>query len=82
MSQEERKVGLSEKEKELMAKLQKKAEEPDAPSGNINFSLDLSSDTAWERAKKLGIVSDDEPPESDPENKPEEVPTRKGYFGT
>ena len=79
-------MGLSKEEKELMAKLQKKAEEPDAPSGNVTFSLDLGNDSAWERAVKLGIVPGDsngnDDDDDDKKDKPDEVPPRRGYFGT
>ena len=57
-------MGLSKEEKEQLAALQRKAEEPDGPPPNVNFTLDLSSDAAWERGKKLGLFRDD-PPESD-----------------
>jgi len=54
-------MALSKEEKAQLDALTKKANEPDDPPGNVNFTLDLSSDSAWERAKQLGIVRDPEP---------------------
>lgn len=54
-------MGLSKEEKAQLDALSKKAEEPDGPPDNMSFTLDLSSDSAWERAKHLGLVRDPEP---------------------
>jgi hypothetical protein len=75
---------LSDEEKTLLEKLTKKANEPEGPPANVNFNLDLSSDSAWERAKKLGIVRDDPPaaPEGGEGEQANGTPNRgKGYFG-
>lgn len=74
-------MGLSKEEKEQLEALSKKAKEPDAPAGNINFNLDLSSDAAWERAKKLGLVKDDDSSDDDDDDADaDDKPARGGYF--
>lgn len=81
-------MGLTEEEKGILAKLTKKAKEPDqaAPGRMLNFTIDLANDAAVERAKKLGIFPDDDPdpdpdPDADPDPDPDETPKRKGFFG-
>lgn len=76
-------MGLSKEEKEQLEALSRKAKEPDAPAGNINFNLDLSSDSAWERAKKLGLVKDDDGSDGDGDGDGDgdDGPGRSGYFG-
>ena len=75
-------MGLSKEEKAQLEALTKKANEPDPPAHNVGFTLDLSSDTAWERAVKLGIVpGEQEEEEEGEEGEGEEAPRRKGYFG-
>lgn len=80
-------MALTEEEKSLLAKLTKKAKEPDqAPPGRmLNFTIDLASDAAVERAKKLGIFPADDPePDPDPDPDPDpgdDPPKRKGFFG-
>lgn len=54
-------MGLSKEEQAQLDALSKKAQEPDGPPANVNFTLDLSSDSAWERAKQLGIVREPAP---------------------
>lgn len=34
-------------------------DKPEPPAGNVNFTLPLDSDVAWERAIKAGIIRDD-----------------------
>jgi hypothetical protein len=73
-------MGLSAEEKATLEALSKKAQEPDGPPAGVSFNLDLSNDTAWERAKKLGLIRDDPTPdEGEPE--PDAAPKRRGYFG-
>lgn len=74
-------MGLSKEEKAQLEALSRKAKEPDGPSGNINFNLDLSSDTAWERARKLGLIGGDDDEGDDEEgDEKDDKPTRKGFF--
>lgn len=74
-------MALSKEEQAQLDALTKKSKEPEGPSGNVNFSLDLSSDSAWERAVKLGLVPGDDPPPEE-EGKQEEAPKGRGYFGS
>lgn len=76
-------MGLSKEEKATLEALNKKANEPDELPGNVNFSLDLSSDSAWERAKKLGIIRDDPPADDDNDDNDEDLddaPRRRGFM--
>lgn len=78
-------MGLSAEEKAQLDKLTAKSKEPDLPAGNINFNLDLSSDSAWERAQKLGLVPGNEPEPSE-DDEGDEGPKRRsrggdGFFG-
>lgn len=82
-------MGLSKEEKEQLEALTRKSKEPDGPPANVNFTLDLSSDSAWDRAKKLGLVREPEPGGSEEEEEEEsgdDPPKRRGrgsgYFGT
>ncbi len=76
-------MGLNAEEQAALKKLQEKAKQPDAPAPSVRFNLDLSSDAAWERAKKLGIVSDDDTDDSedDPDADADDTPRRRSYFG-
>ncbi len=76
-------MALSKEEKEQLEALTRKSKEPDGPRGNINFTLDLGSDAAWERARKLGLIpSEDDKDADDEDDEPDDVPNRKrGYFG-
>ena len=73
---------LSDEEIATLKKLQEKQKAPDAPSPSVNYTLDLASDAAWERAKQLGIVS--EPNGSDDDDDSDEdaddAPRRRSYF--
>lgn len=77
-------MGLSKEEKEQLDALTKKSKEPDTPKPSMSFSLDLGSDVAWERAKKLGLIGGDDDDgddgEDDDDNR-EEAPKQRGYFG-
>lgn len=85
-------MGLSKEEKEQLEALTRKSKEPDGPPANVNFNLDLSSDAAWERAKKLGLVREPEPDGDgdgdgdDDGDGGDDVPKRRGrgagYFGS
>lgn len=80
-------MGLTDEEKATLEKLSKKAKEPDAPAPSVNYSLDLSNDNAWERAKQLGLVSDPEPNGGDGDGDGggdgdgDKTPKRPGFFG-
>lgn len=80
-------MGLSKEEKAQLEALTKKSKEPDAPSGNVNFTLDLSSDSAWERARKLGLVpgEDDGGDDDGDDDEADDAPKRQGrgesFFG-
>lgn len=77
-------MGLSKEEQEQLDALTRKSKEPDRPAGNINFTLDLSSDSAWERAKSLGLVSDPAPPsngDSDSDDDDADDPPRRRSGG-
>lgn len=76
-------MGLSKEEKATLEALNKKANEPDELPGNVSFSLDLSSDSAWERAKKLGIIHDDPPADDDDGDDGDDLddkPRRRGFM--
>lgn len=81
-------MGLSKEEKAQMEALVKKSKEPDGPSGNVSFTLDLSSDSAWERAKSLGLVRDAEADsdDADDDDEADDAPKRQGrgerFFGS
>ena len=75
-------MALSKEEKEQLERLSAKAKEPDGPRGDVHFTLDLSSDSAWERAVKLGIIPSDDPPPDDKRDDPgDDGPKRRGFFG-
>ena len=75
-------MGLSKEEKEVLERLSAKAKEPDTPSGNISFNLDLSNDAAWDRARKLGLIpADDDTDDDDADDDADDKPSRPGYFG-
>lgn len=76
-------MGLSEKEKKMLAALQKKAEEPDAPpvGKSISIHLDLGNADQVAQAKKYGFLPNDLDDEEEEEEKEEETtPRRRGYF--
>lgn len=80
-------MGLSAKEKKLLANLQKKAEEPDAPpvGKSISINLDLSNADQLKLAKQYGFlpaddVDDDDDDDGD-EDADDDTPKRRGYFG-
>lgn len=74
-------MALSKEEQATLDALTKKSKEKDTPSGNINFSLDLSSDSAWDRAKKLGLIpGDDADDKDDDDDEADDAPTRRGFF--
>jgi hypothetical protein len=77
-------VALSKEEREQLQKLMDKEKEPAGPPAGTTFHIDLGSDSAWERAKKLGLIS--EPVENgdgeEGEGEGEPGPKgRSGYFG-
>ena len=53
-------MGLNAEQRKQLKELQRLEQEPDRPAPNVNYNLDLGSDTAWERAKKLGIIPGDD----------------------
>lgn len=77
-------MGLTDEEKKLMAKLQKKAEEPDAPpvGKSVNVIVDLKDKAQVAMAKKFGFLpdDDDEEEESEEEEEVDDKPKRRGYF--
>jgi hypothetical protein len=83
-------MGLSTSEKKMLARLQQKSEEPDAPpiGKSLNISLDLGDEKQVERATKLGLLdrlfgdNDDDDDETEDENDDtdDEAPRRRGYF--
>lgn len=78
-------MALSKEEKAQLKALQDKEKEPERAAGGVNFTLDLGSDTAWERAKKLGLVPGDESSDDDEDDDDDgdDVPRRGGgYFKT
>lgn len=82
-------VGLSEQEKAVLVRLQKKAEEPDpAPvSRAVTASIDLGDPKQVALAIKHGFLTSDdvEDLDADPSDKEDEdadeTPKRRGYFG-
>lgn len=73
-------MGLSAEERATLKALQDKEKEPDREPPKMSFTLDLGSDTGWERAKKLGLVPDDKP-DDDGEDEEEDLadtPRRRG----
>lgn len=81
-------MALSKEENAQLEALTAKSKEPDGPPANVNFTLDLSSDSAWERAKSLGIVREPETDNGDDDGDDEDAddaPKRRGrgtsYFG-
>lgn len=81
-------MGLSEKEKTLLEKLTKKAEEPDrAPVGRtVNAHVDLTDPKSVALAIKHGFLDADEDDDDGGDgdgdgDDGDETPKRKGYFG-
>lgn len=78
-------MGLTDKEKTLLEKLSKKAEEPDTPavSKSVNVIVDLKDKVQVAMAKKMGFLpNDDEDEEEEEEPEPDDKPNRKSlYFG-
>lgn len=81
---------LTDEEQSLLKRLTAKAKAPDEtpPGRMLNFTIDLANDAAVERAKKLGIFPNDDPPEDPPGDDPpgddppgDDPPKRKGFFG-
>lgn len=76
---------LSKEEKAQLDALTAKSKEPEGPPQGVNFTLDLSSDTAWERAQQLGIVPKPEAAPEDPPEEGDDPPRRRGggerFFG-
>lgn len=69
----------------MLAALQKKAEEPDAPpvGKSVSITLDLGNAEQVKQAKRYGFLPadlDDEEEEETPDEE-EETPKRRGYFG-
>lgn len=81
-------MGLSKEEKAQLEALTKKSKEPDAPAPQVSYTLDLSSDSAWERARSLGLIpgGDDDGDDDDEEDEADDAPRRQGrgerFFGT
>lgn len=84
-------MGLSSEEQKLLKKLQKKAEEPDAPAvgRSVNVSVDLGDEKQVRAAHKLGLLSglfsddsddDDNDDDDDGDADDEDTPRRRGYF--
>ena len=80
-------MGLSESEKNLLKRLQAKAEEPDAPpvSRSLTAHIDLGDAKQVALAIKHGFLSSDEvddlKSDDDSGEDTDETPKRKGYFG-
>lgn len=74
-------MGLSAEEKKTLDALTKKSKEPDAPAPSVNYNLDLSSDTAWNRAKEIGLIPGGEEESEEEEEEADPTPKRRGYFG-
>lgn len=82
-------MGLSEKEKKILERLTKKAEEPDsAPVGkSVSVHVDLSDAKQVALAIKHGFLGaddlddDDDGDDDGDDDKPDETPKRRGYFG-
>jgi hypothetical protein len=82
-------MGLSSEEQKLLKKLQRKAEEPDAPAigRSVNVSVDLGDEKQVQRAHKLGLLSGlfdaddaDDDDDDDDDDDAEDTPRRRGYF--
>lgn len=83
-------MGLSEAEKALLAKLQKKSEEPDAPpiGKSVRATIDLGDEKQVALAIKHGFLTADEVEEmtgdgdgdGDKDEPTDERPKRRGYF--
>lgn len=75
-------MGLNAEEKKALEALTAKSKEPDAPAGNVSFTLDLGNDAAYERGKRLGLFSEpaEEPPEGDGDGDGNATPKRRGFF--
>jgi molecular chaperone DnaK (HSP70) len=78
-------MALSRKEQEYLEKLQRKAEEPDAPavSKHINATVDLSDPKSIALAIKHGFLTSDEidEMEEEEEDRPaDDKPKRRAYF--
>ena len=82
-------MGLTSDEQKLLKKLQRKAEEPDAPAvgRSVNVSVDLGDEKQVRYAHKLGLLSglfdsDDggDDGDDDGDDDDEETPKRRGYF--
>ena len=80
---------LTAKEKELLDKLNKKADEPDAPavSKSISANIDLSDDKQIAAAIKHGFLTADEVEELQEDERDDKgkkqgaaTPRRRGYF--
>lgn len=80
-------MALSKEQKDQLKELQRLEKEPATPAGNVNFSLDLSNDAAWERARKLGLIpgDDDNGSDDDDDDEADDAPKRQGrgerFFG-
>lgn len=80
-------MGLSEKEKKMLDRLTKKAEEPDAPAMGTSrsFHIDLSDNKAVALAKSLGLLGgdddDDDDDDEDDDREADDTPNRGGFFG-
>jgi hypothetical protein len=75
-------VPLNDEQKKQLAELRRMEKEPASPPPSVNFTLPLDSDTAWERAKQLGIVSDPAASngEEEEEEEDDDSPRRRGGF--
>lgn len=81
-------MGLTSKEQKALEALQRKAEEPDRPEPQVTYNLNLESDTAWERAGKLGLIPSDNgdgDDDEDTDEEPDDTPRRRSradrYYG-
>lgn len=82
-------MGLTPKEKRLMEKLSRKAEEPDEGpiSKSVNVVVDLKDAASVALAKKFGFLpgdddddDDDDDDNEDDERDADDAPRRRGYF--
>lgn len=80
-------MGLSAAEKKALDRLQKKADEPDAPpvSRSVSATVDLSDPKSIAAAVKHGFLTADEAEDlkdddDDNEDKKHTTPRRKSYF--
>jgi hypothetical protein len=78
-------MALSAEEKKQLKALQQKEKEIDRPAGGVNFNLDLSDDKAYDRAVKLGLISEpgdngDDDGDDDADDA-DDAPRRRSYFG-